>query len=80
MVVKKDKIPINMNVPLQPEHLSAYVEGWRRKIWDHGFGPTFKGPNHFKKIDVFKTFEGSEQAVRRVIFRYEFNVFALHYK
>ena len=58
--MKKDKIAIDMNVPLQPEPLSAYVEGWRRKLWDHAFGPTFKGANHFKKIDNFKSFEGSE--------------------
>jgi hypothetical protein len=69
-VVRQDKINISMNVPLQPETLSKYIEGWRRKIWDHGFMAHLRGTNYFKKSDNFMTYEGSKQAVRRVLFRY----------
>jgi len=31
-VVRQDQININMNVPLQPETLAKYIEGWRKKI------------------------------------------------
>jgi hypothetical protein len=65
-VVKQD-----MNVSQQPETLQEYVEGWRRKIRDHGFGPYFKGANYFKKGDSFMNHEGSNLIVRRVLFRYD---------
>ena len=72
-VVKQDNIIINMNVPLKPETLPEYLEGWRRKIWDQGFLAHLRGAKYFKKSDNFDTYEGSEQAVRRVLFRYVFN-------
>ena len=68
-VVKKDNIDINMHTPLEPESLTEYIEGWRRKIWDHGFGPALKGGGHFKKSDSFMNSEGAKQIVRRVLFR-----------
>ncbi len=69
-VVRQDQININMNVPLQPETLAEYIEGWRRKIWDQGFMAHLRGTNYFKKSDNFMTYEGLKHAVRRVLFRY----------
>ena len=68
-VIRQDNIIVNYKVPEQPEYLAEYVEGWRRKIWDQGFGPYFKGANYFKKGDSFMNYEGSNLAVRRVLFR-----------
>ena len=62
-----------MNVPLKPETLPEYLEGWRRKIWDQGFLAHLRGAKYFKKSNNFGTYEGSQQAVRRVLFRYVFN-------
>jgi hypothetical protein len=70
--VKKDNIDINMNTPLEPETLPEYLEGWRRKIWDQGFGPALKGGSHFKKSDSFASFDGSMLAVKRVLYRYTY--------
>jgi len=69
-VVREDSINIDMKVPLQPDTLSEYIEGWRRKIWDQGFLAHLRGANYFKKSDNFTTFEGSKLAVRRVLFWY----------
>jgi len=69
-VVQKDNLQVNMETPLYPELLPKYVEGWRRKIWDQGFGPILKGTNAFKKSDSFTTYEGSDLAVKRVLFQY----------
>jgi len=69
-VVKKDNLPINMETPLEPEYLPDYIEGWRRKIWDHAFGPILKRANVFKKSDSFTNYDGSDLAVKRVLFRY----------
>jgi hypothetical protein len=68
-VVRDDNIMINMDTPQRPEHLSDYVESWRRKIWEQGFMSHLKGANYFKKGDSFMQFEGSSHAVRRVLFR-----------
>ena len=71
-VVKQDNINIDMNVPLQLDTLVDYLEGWRRKIWDHGFLAHLRGAKYFKKSDNFSTYEGSQHAIRRVLFRYVF--------
>jgi len=69
-VVQKDNLEVNMGTPFRPELLADYVEGWRRKIWDQGFGPILKGANAFKKSDSFTTYKGSNLAVKQVLFRY----------
>ena len=69
-VVKDDNITVNYNIPEQPQYLTEYIEGWRRKIWDHGFPNYFKGHNYFKKGDSFEAHKGSKAGVRRVIYRY----------
>ena len=68
-VIKKDNININMAAPLEPETLPEYIEGWRRKIREQGFGPVLKGANAFKKSDSFLSYDGSDLVVTRVIFR-----------
>jgi len=68
-VVKKDNLQVNMKTPLELEYLHEYNEGWRRKIWNQGFGPILKGANAFKKSDAFQTYKGSDLVVRRVLFR-----------
>jgi hypothetical protein len=73
-VVRKDGLEINMNTEPTAETLAEYIEGWRIKLWDQAFGPTLKGGVGFKKSDNFSTYEGSEEAVKRVIFRYVENL------
>lgn len=75
---KDDNLNINMESPLSPEFLNEYIEGWRRKLWDQAFGPTLKGQFPFKKSDSFLNYDGADQAVRRAIFRYVFNVFLFY--
>ena len=72
-MVQQDNIVIDMNVPLKPETLPEYLDGWRRKIWDQGFLAHLRRAKYFKKSNNFGTYEGSQQAVRRVLFRYVFN-------
>lgn len=68
-VVREDNINISMDVPQQPQTLVDYLEGWRMKIWDQGFLSSLRGAKYFKKSDNFGMFEGSKEAVRRVLFR-----------
>jgi len=79
-VVQKDNLQVNMNIPLESELLPEYVEGWRRKIWDQGFGPILKGTNAFKKSDSFMTYEGSDLDIKRVLFRYVQNCLSQYFK
>ena len=58
LVVRDDNIIINYNIPERPQYLAEYIEGWRHKIWDHGFPNYFKGHNYFKKGDSFEAHEG----------------------
>jgi len=59
-MVEQDNIIINYNTLQQLKYLVEYIEGWRLKIWDQGFGPYFKGANYFKKEDSFGSFEKSQ--------------------
>ena len=76
-MVRDDNITVNYNILEQPQYLIEYIEGWRRKIWDHGFTNYFKGHNYFKKGDSFKAHEGSKAVVRKVIYWYVAMTFAM---
>jgi len=69
IVVSKDGIQVNLNTPLEPMTLPEYIEKWRRRIWEQGFGPFLKGGKGFKKSDVFSNVEGLDTVVRRLLFR-----------
>ncbi len=68
-IVRADNIPITMDSPLDPLPLSAFIEEWRIRLWDHAFVTYFKRHDHFKKSEDFSSFKGSDLAVKRVIFR-----------
>jgi len=68
-VVSKDGLQVNLNTAHMPMTLPDYIEEWRRRIWEQGFGPFLKGGKGFKKSDVFSNVEGSDLAIRRVLFR-----------
>jgi len=57
-----------MGTLLEPKYLSEYIEGWRRKIWNHSFGLALKGANAFKKLDLFLSYDGLGQTIQRVNF------------
>jgi len=69
-IICEDNIQINMEVADEPQSLFEYIDGWRMKIWDHGFLEVFKGADAFKKSDSFRDFKGSTLVVKRTIFRY----------
>jgi len=54
-VVKKDNLQVDMKTPFEPEVFLEYIKGWRKKIWDQGFGPILKGATTLKKSDAFLT-------------------------
>jgi hypothetical protein len=68
-IVRADNINISMDSPLEPLSLSAFIEEWRIRLWDHAFLTYFKGHDHFKKSEDFSSFKGFDLAVKRVIFR-----------
>lgn len=70
-MMRQDRIPIDMNSPLEPLTLSSYIEESRIQLWDHAFTSYFRGHDAFKKSDEFVGFRGADLAVRRVLFRYE---------
>jgi len=78
-IVKDDNITINMEVPQKLETLQDYLEGWRTKIWEQGFSSQLKGASYFKKSDSFMHTEGSNQAVRRFLFRFVFITLTLEF-
>ena len=69
--MKDDNIPIVMSTfDDSLLDLRQYVEVWRVRIWDHGFGQMFRGKDSFSKTRPFKEHKLVDLAVRRVIFRY----------
>jgi len=68
-IMRQDKIPVDMSVAVEPLSLPAYIEDCRMKLWDKAFLTYFRGNDGFKKLDDFAGFKGSDQIVRRVLFR-----------
>ena len=75
--MRDDNITMDYNIPVRPQYLAEYIEGWRRQIWEHGFPNYFRGHNYFKKGDSFQAHEGSKAAVCRVMYRYVPTTFAM---
>ncbi len=73
-IVRAVNICISMDSSLEPLSLSAFIEEWRIRLWDHVFLTYFKGHDHFKKSEGFSAFKGSDLAVKRVIFRCVFKL------
>lgn len=69
-VMKQDRIRIDMEAPLEPMTLPAFIEDCRIKLWDHAFNSYFRGHDYFKKNDEFVGYKGADLVVRRAIFRY----------
>lgn len=68
-IMRQDRLPIDMESPLEPMTLAAYIEDCRMKLWDHAFNSHFRGHDCLKKSEDFVGFKGAELVVRRVIFR-----------
>jgi len=69
-ITQRDSIPIDMNVPGEPQTLEEYIESWRMKLWDKAFTRVFKGADAFKKFDSFASLKGSNLTVKRLIYKY----------
>ncbi len=39
-----------MTTPLELEHLTKYIERWKKKIWKLGFGYALKKANTFRSM------------------------------
>jgi len=68
-IMRQDRIPVDMSVAAEPLSLPVYIEECRMKLWDKAFVTYFRGNEAFKKLDDFAAFKGTDQIVRRVIFR-----------
>jgi len=76
-IVKKDQLKLALNSPQRPENFPDYIEGWRIRVWDKVFLGNFKGSEVFKKSNDFKKRKGSDDVVKRVIYRYELLLLSL---
>jgi hypothetical protein len=71
--VKNDGLAIDLEVAQKPRTIDVYVQAWHNRIWEHGFMGFFKGKDSCNKTKAFKDERKIDIAVKRVIFRYEFN-------
>jgi hypothetical protein len=53
--------------------VNEYVQAWRNQIWEYGYLGWFRGKDAYMKTKVFEDHPHSKLAVKRVIFRFEFN-------
>lgn len=77
--MRQDRISIDLDIPLEPMTLAAYIKDSRMKLWDHAFYSHFRGSEYFKKSDDFISFKGSDLVVRRVLFRYPFPYLTIYF-
>jgi hypothetical protein len=71
--IEEDGLEICTEGMLKPRTLDEYVQAWRNQIWEYGYSGWFKGKDFYKKTKKFEDHPNSTLAVKRVIFRLEFN-------
>jgi hypothetical protein len=71
--IEEDGLEICTEGMLKPRTLDEYVQAWRNQIWEYGYSGWFKGKDFYKKTKKFEDHPNSTLAVKRVIFRFEFN-------
>jgi hypothetical protein len=72
--VKEDNLEIDMDVVEKPKTIDVYVQAWQNQIWEPGFTGIFKGKDSYTKTKAFKEQRHTDLAVKRVVFRYQFNI------
>ena len=71
--VKDDGLLIDLDVAQKPRSISQYIQAWHDQIWDMGFIGFFKGKESYTKKKPFVDQRQTELAVKRSVFRFEFN-------
>ena len=71
--VKDDGLAIDLDVAQKPRSISQYIQAWHDQVWEMGFVGFFKGKESYTKKKAFKDHKQTDIAVKRVVYRYEFN-------
>ena len=71
--VKEDNLEVDMDVTEKPKTIDMYVQAWQNQIWEPGFSGIFRGKDSYTKAKAFKGQRHTDLAVKRVVFRYQFN-------
>jgi len=50
--------------------MEHYVEKWRVLLWEKAYGPFFHGPNQYSKSHSFVEQAGTDNAWKRLLYRY----------
>jgi hypothetical protein len=69
--VKDDGLAFDLDVAQKPRSISLYIQAWHNQIWELGFIGFFKGKESYTK--AFMDQRLTDLAVKRVVYRYEFN-------
>jgi hypothetical protein len=70
---KDDGLAIDLDVAQKPRSISLYIQAWHNQIWELGFIGFFKGKESYTKTKAFVDQRQIDLAVKRVVYRYEFN-------
>jgi hypothetical protein len=71
--VKDDGLAIDLDVAQKPMSISLYIQAWHNQIWELGFIGFFKGKESYTKTKPFVDQRLTDLAVKRVVYRYDFN-------
>jgi hypothetical protein len=71
--VKDDGLLIDLDVAQRPRSISQYIQAWHDQVWEMGFNGFFKGKESYTKKKAFLDQKQTDLAVKRVVFRYEFD-------
>jgi hypothetical protein len=71
--IEEDGLEISTEGMQKPRTLDEYVQAWCNHIWEYGYSGWFKGKDAYTKTKAFEDYLHSKLAVKRVIFRFEFN-------
>jgi hypothetical protein len=66
-------LAIDLDVAQKPRTISLYIQAWYNQIWELGFVGFFKGKESYTKTKAFVDQRLTDLAVKRVVYRYEFN-------
>lgn len=65
-----EKIQIDWSARPELDDINAYVEKWRILVWDRAYYFILKKNNGYSRTFAFKVQDGTENVVKRLMYRY----------
>lgn len=71
-IIKSENIEVHWSANDELDTIGDYVETWRIVLWDHAFWWLFKKISSYTRSKAFKDQEGTDVAIKRLLYMYIF--------